>query len=296
MPNIKLTLAYDGSDYHGWQVQLDRPTIQAAVAEVLSRITQERIEVHGAGRTDAGVHALGQVAHFRTHSALALAQFARALNALLPPTVRVLAAEEVAADFHARHHAVAKTYSYRIYRGNIVPPFLWRYVWHYPYPLDEAAMGRAASLIQGEHDFASFAAPSGESTERHAGDREPTTVRTILSSELLACRNPVPLFSSAVGQSRGADTAPQSEEDYQLVYRIRGRSFLRYMVRKLVGTLVEVGRGRMTPDDLARLFALRDPSRSGPTAPPQGLFLEAVEYSTADESASEAAFGSGAAV
>jgi tRNA pseudouridine38-40 synthase len=296
MRTLKLTIEYDGTRLVGWQRQAGGRSAQGLVEEAITRLEGGPVTVEGAGRTDAGVHALGQVAHFRTHSALALAQFARALNALLPPTVRVLAAEEVAADFHARHHAVAKTYSYRIYRGNIVPPFLWRYVWHYPYPLDEAAMGRAASLIQGEHDFASFAAPSGESTERHAGDREPTTVRTILSSELLACRNPVPLFSSAVGQSRGADTAPQSEEDYQLVYRIRGRSFLRYMVRKLVGTLVEVGRGRMTPDDLARLFALRDPSRSGPTAPPQGLFLEAVEYSTADESASEAAFGSGAAV
>src|SRR5713101_1088012 len=148
MHNIKLTLAYDGSDFHGWQVQRGQPTIQVALTDVVRKLTGEKLTVHGAGRTDAGVHAAGQVAHFKTHSELTPAEFERAFNALLPPAIRVLAAEEVGPEFHARWQAQAKTYHYRIYRGRVVPPFEWRYVLHYPYPLDLPAMAAAAGSLR----------------------------------------------------------------------------------------------------------------------------------------------------
>lgn len=273
MRNIKLTLAYDGTDYCGWQVQPGKPTIQGALNDVLRKITQERITVHGAGRTDAGVHAKGQVAHFRTESALTPLEFQRALNALLPPAVRVHTAHEVDERFHARHQAVAKTYVYRIYRGAIVPPFVWRYVLHYPYALDEEAMRIAARLFEGEHDFTSFAAASGadEDGGERKGQRSP--VKTIFRSEVLV----VPPAAAGNGVARAL--ALQSDEPgHELVYVVRGRSFLRYMVRKMVGTLLEIGRGRMAPQDIAKLFELRDRSRSGPTVPPQGLCMHSVEY------------------
>ena len=249
MHNIKLTLAYDGTDFYGWQIQPERPTIQGLLVDVACKLAQERIMVHGAGRTDAGVHALGQVCHFKTQSHLTPIEFQRAFNALLPPTIRVVAAEEVEPDFHARRSAMAKTYRYRIYRGRIVPPFVWRYVLHYPYPLNEAAMMEAARLFEGEHDFTSFAAPSGAEDDDH----EHTTVRTILRSEL--------------------EHAPE-----ELAYVVRGRSFLRHMVRKMVGMLMDVGRGRLSPADVPKVFEMRDRSRSGPTVPPRGLCMESVEY------------------
>jgi len=249
MHNIRLTLAYDGTDFHGWQIQTGQPTIQGALTDVLRKITQENLAVHGAGRTDAGVHALGQVAHFKTRAELTTTEFQRAFNALLPPAIRVVAAEEVGPDFHARWQALAKTYHYRIYRGRVVPPFEWRYVLHYPYPLDVEAMRAAAQLFEGEHDFSSFAASSGSEED----DRERTTVRVIYRSEL-------------------------ADDGDLLTYMVRGRAFLRFMVRKMVGTLLDVGRGKLAPGDIPRLFELRDRSRSGPTVPPQGLCMMCVEY------------------
>jgi len=290
MHNIKLTLAYDGTDFHGWQIQRGQPTVQGMLAEVLRKITQEKITVYGAGRTDAGVHALGQVAHFKTQSALTPAEFRRALNALLPPTIRVPAAEEVGPDFHARWQALAKTYHYRIFRGGVVPPSEWRYVLHYPYPLDVAAMAEAARLFEGEHDFTSFAASSGSEDD----DRERTAVRAVYRSELLSCASSKigsqgGIRPDAVGRpdiARGG-AGPLASETEELVYMVRGRSFLRYMVRKIVGTLLDVGRGKLGVADIPRLFELRDRSRSGPTVPPQGLYLVSVEY--ADPTASLAA-------
>jgi len=267
MHNFKLTLAYDGSDFHGWQIQPGQRTIQGALTEVARQLTGERVMIHGAGRTDAGVHALGQVANFRTHSALDAAEFLRAFNALLPPTIRVLAAEEVAPEFHARWHALAKTYRYCISRAGIVSPFAWRYVLHYPFPLDEPAMMAAAPLFEGERDFSSFAASSGS----EAGNRERSPMRVIFRSELI--RRELP---GAPGDAPpGAADIPGGSE---LVYSVRGRSFLRHMVRKICGTLLEVGRGKLRPDDIAQLFELRDRSRSGPTLPPHGLYLVSVEY------------------
>lgn len=251
MRYFKLTIAYDGTDFHGWQIQAGKPTIQGEIAGVLERLTGERIQLHGSGRTDAGVHALGQVASFRSHSALAPAEFQRALNALLPPAIRIVAAEEVGPDFNARWSALGKTYRYRLYRGKVVPPFLWRYVLHYPFPLEEDRMREAAAHFVGLHDFSSFAASTGSEDD----DRERTREREIFSAELVR--------------------TPDQEE---LVFTVSGRSFLRYMVRKMVGTLLDVGRGRLTPDDILRLYELKDRSKSGPTAPPQGLVMVEVRH------------------
>src|SRR5579862_9648123 len=251
MRHLKLTIAYDGATFHGWQIQPGQPTIQGAIAEAASQITQEKIFIHGASRTDTGVHALGQVAHFKTQSALPSAEFQRALNALLPPTIRIVAAEEVGPTFHARWSARGKIYRYRIYRGKVVPPMIWRYVLHYPFPLDEEAMRDAALRFAGVHDFASFAASTGSEDD----DQERSTERDVYSAELVRTAN--------------------GEE---LIFTVSGRSFLRYMVRKMVGTLLDIGRGKLVPDDIERLFELKDRSKSGPTVPAQGLVMVAVQH------------------
>jgi tRNA pseudouridine38-40 synthase len=254
MRYLKLTIAYDGTDFHGWQMQTGKPTIQGEIVAVLRRLTQENIAIHGSGRTDAGVHALGQVASFRTQTALTTDELQRALNALLPPAIRIVAAEETGPDFNARWSARAKTYRYRLYRGKVVPPMIWRYVLHYPFPLDEDSMRDAAARFVGSHDFASFAASTGSEDD----DKERSTVREVYGTELV-----------------------RSQDNQELVFTVRGRSFLRYMVRKLVGTLLDVGRGRLTPEDIDKLFALKDRSKSGPTVPPQGLCMVSVEHEEA---------------
>src|SRR6202022_804791 len=171
MRYFKLTIAYDGTDFHGWQVQTNKPPIQGEITNILGRLTQERLLLYGAGRTDAGVHALGQVASFKTASILSASEFQRALNALLPPTIRIVASDEVGPTFHARWSARGKTYQYRIYRGKVVPPMIWRYVLHYPFPLEEEAMRDAAARFAGTHDFASFAASTG--SEEDEKERSP---------------------------------------------------------------------------------------------------------------------------
>ncbi len=251
MQTIKLTIAYDGADFHGWQLQPGLPTIQGALHEAIRQITQEPITIHGASRTDAGVHALGQVAHFKTHSTLDAQEIQRGMNALLPPSVRIVSAQEVGQDFHARWLAQGKTYRYRICRGDVLPPFDYRRALHYPWPLDEAAMSAAARLFEGQHDFTSFAASTGSEED----DKDRDTQRVIHSSEIVR--------------------EPDRDE---IAYVVRGRSFLRYMVRKIVGTLIEVGKGRLAPSDIPEIFAARDRSRSGPTVPPEGLYLVALEY------------------
>lgn len=251
MRNFKLTIAYDGTDFHGWQFQASKPTIQGEIVAVLRRVTQENVQLLGAGRTDAGVHALGQVGTFRTQSALSALEFQRALNALLPPAIRIIGAEEKGPNFNARWSAKGKTYRYRIYREKVVPPMLWRYVLHYPFPLDETAMKEAAARFAGVHDFSSFAASTGSEDD----DKERNTVREIFSTELA-----------------------RSEDAQELWFTVHGQSFLRYMVRKMVGTLLEVGRGKLTPPDVDSLYALKDRSKSGPTVPPQGLFMVSVDY------------------
>jgi len=254
MRYFKLTIAYDGTDFHGWQVQTNRPTIQGEIASVLGRLTQERVFLHGAGRTDAGVHALGQVANFKTASTLSAGEFQRALNALLPPSIRIVGCDEVGPTFHARWSARGKTYRYRIYRGKVVPPMIWRYVLHYPFPLDEEAMRDGARRFAGVHDFASFAASTGSEDD----DQERTTERDIFSSEL-----------------------ERSTDGEELAFTVSGRSFLRYMVRKMVGTLLDIGRGKLKPDDIDRLYELKDRSKSGPTVPAQGLVMVEVRHDEA---------------
>lgn len=254
MRYIKLTIAYDGTDFHGWQIQANKPTVQGEIVAVLRRLTQENIQLHGTGRTDAGVHALGQVGSFRTQSALSSMEFQRALNALLPPTIRIVGSEETGPDFSARWSAKGKVYRYRIYRGKVVPPMLWRYVLHYPFPLDEEAMRDASARFVGTHDFSSFAASTGSEED----DKERNMEREIFSTEL----------------KRTAD----GEE---LWFTVHGRSFLRYMVRKMVGTLLDVGQGKLKAEDIDRLYELRDRSKSGPTVPPQGLFMVRVDHEEA---------------
>jgi tRNA pseudouridine38-40 synthase len=254
MRYFKLTIAYDGTDFHGWQTQANKPTVQGEIVSVLRRLTQENTQLQGAGRTDAGVHALGQVASFRTQSGLSALEFQRALNALLPPAVRIVDAEETGPDFSARWSATSKIYRYRIYRGRVVPPMLWRYVLHYPFPLDEAAMEEAASLFVGVHDFTSFAASTGSEDY----DKQRNMQREILATEL-----------------------KRTEDGEELWFTVHGRSFLRYMVRKMVGTLLEVGRGKLKPQDIERLYEMKDRSKSGPTVPPQGLCMVKVEHDEA---------------
>jgi tRNA pseudouridine38-40 synthase len=245
MRRIKLTLAYDGTDFHGWQVQPGLATIQGRLEQVFGEIEGRAVHVAGSGRTDAGVHALNQTAAVSLANPIPLDNLRRAVNRLLPPAIRVLDAKEAAPDFHPRYHAVAKTYEYRIFRGEVCPPLEWRYVHHYPYPLDVERMMALAPLIEGRYDFAAFAA---------ADDRQhESTVRTIFSSRLELAGD-------------------------HMFYRVSGSGFLKHMVRNIMGTLLEAGKGNL---DSAGLRAFLEPGsarRGGPTAPAKGLFLIRVDY------------------
>ena len=249
MRNLKLVLAYDGTDFSGWQVQPEAATIQGALALAIGRVTGEKVLPQGSGRTDAGVHALGQVATFATHSPIPPENLAVALNDILPSAIRVLEAAEVPAEFHARKSARAKTYRYRIYRGAVCPPFLARYVWHYPYPLDEDDDAGGAALVVGEHDFTSFAAVDPE----RGREEEVSNIRQIFVS-----------------------TWERQAEEF--VYTVRGNGFLHHMVRNLVGTFLLVGKGTLKAADLKRILRARSRSAAGATAPASGLCLVSVEY------------------
>jgi tRNA pseudouridine38-40 synthase len=263
MRALKITLAYDGADFHGWQAQPDRPTIQGALAEALERITGERVLPQGSGRTDAGVHALGQVACFTLKSPIPAGGLLIALNDALPPTIRVFAVDEAAPAFHPRRSARAKTYRYRIFRGDICPPFLARYVYHHPYPLHEPAMAQAAGCVVGEHDFTSFAAVDPERVRRVMDEEDETSnVRTIFDSAFQAVESGGP-----------------AQHDRELVYTVRGSGFLHHMVRNLVGLFLLVGKGTVKPEDVPRILQARSRSANpGATAPPGGLYLVNVEY------------------
>jgi tRNA pseudouridine38-40 synthase len=250
MRNLRLTLAYDGSEFSGWQVQPDTATIQGTLASAIGRITGEKVLPQGSGRTDAGVHALAQVATFSTESSVPAANFVKALNDILPPSIRILEVGEVAAEFHARKSAKAKTYRYRMHRAPICSPFLARYVWHFPYPLDEEAMTNAAASVIGEHDFTSFAAVD---PERGREENEVSNVRTVINSAWV-------------------------RDGEEFIYTVRGTGFLHHMVRNLVGTFVLVGKRTLGAEDLPRILAARDRAAAGPTAPAGGLCLVAVEY------------------
>jgi tRNA pseudouridine38-40 synthase len=254
MRNLKLVLSYDGSEFSGWQVQPDAATIQGTLASAIGRITGEKVLPQGSGRTDARVHALAQVATFATESSIPTGNFVKALNDILPAAIRVLEVAEVPPEFHARHSAQAKTYRYRIFRDSICPPFLARYVWHFPYPLDEDAMAKAARQVKGEHDFTSFAAVDPER------DREGEVPSNVTS-------NVRKVFSSTWQRQEG-----------ELVYTVRGSGFLHRMVRNLVGTFILVGKGTLQVEDVRRILEAKSRSAAGATAPASGLYLVEVEY------------------
>jgi tRNA pseudouridine38-40 synthase len=247
MRRIRITLAYDGTGYHGWQVQPGLATIQGALETALEQIEGRPVDVAGSGRTDAGVHALAQVAAFSIANPIPAGNLKKALNRLLPGEIRVLALEEAAADFHPRFQALAKTYEYRIWRGEVVPPFERRYVYHFPYPIHEERFIEAAPVFAGEHDFSAFAA----SDERDALGA--SKIRTIFESRAW------------------------SEGD-RLLYRVRGSGFLKHMVRNIVGTLLAAGKGNLTPDQIRALLQPGVEVKAGPSAPARGLFLAGVEY------------------
>jgi len=270
----KLTLAYDGTEFCGWQVQPGERTIQGELQQALGRVTGEIPLPQGSGRTDAGVHALAQVASFALRAPIPPENLRRALNRALPESIRVIEAKNVPNTFHARHSAVAKTYEYRVRLAKsgcegICSPFLARYVFAFPWPLDLNKLESAAQHFLGEHDFQSFAATDPDSTTRNEKitDSQPTdveqqhsTIRTVFSS-------------TWIKQETGdADL---------LIYRIRGNGFLHHMVRNLVGTMLDVGRGHLKAEAIPGIFAARSRSAAGPTAPARGLFLHSVDYEDA---------------
>ncbi|HLJ51383.1 MAG TPA: tRNA pseudouridine(38-40) synthase TruA [Bryobacteraceae bacterium] len=247
MRRIKITLAYDGSDFHGWQLQPGLPTIQATLEEVVSSIEGRPVHVAGSGRTDAGVHALAQVAAFSIDNPIPTMNLRKAMNRLLPWSIRVNSVEEVAHDFHPRFQAKAKTYEYRIWRPEVCPPFEHRYVHHHPYPLNVAWMIAAAPLLEGEHDFTAFAA----SDDRD--DLGGSKVRCVFSSRMTLAGD-------------------------RLVYRVRGSGFLKHMVRNIVGVLFEVGKGNLASGDITKRLEPGCLLPCGPAVPARGLFLISVEY------------------
>ena len=245
---LRLVLAYDGTDYVGWQRQSDGVSIQGLLEDALRPIEGADVTVHGAGRTDAGVHALGQVASFKLSAAtIDAVTLARALNAVLPLDLRVLRCEEAADDFHARFSATGKCYEYRIVNGPVASPFLRRYVWHVIPGLDLDAIRTASAALVGRHDFASF---------QGSGTAVVSSERTVRRLEWRAGGGP----------------------ETPLVMEIEGDGFLRHMVRNIAGTLIEIGLGRWPAQEIERILQSRDRSQSGTTAPPSGLFLARVLY------------------
>ena len=257
MRNFRLVVAYDGTDFHGWQRQPDASTVQGLLTQALEDILGEKVQLYGSGRTDAGAHALAQVANFKTGSKLPCENLGKALNDRLPPSVRVRKSAEVPADFHARYHVRQKTYQYRIWRDKFCPPFLWRYVYHHSHPLDLETMRRAAKFLEGEFDFTSFAGSEGRNQQSGApaNRQERSRIRRIFVSRFVI--------------------RPASS---MLIYQVTGSGFLHHMVRNIVGTLLEVGRGRMRAEDIPRILAARDRPRAGPTVPAKGLVLVRVDY------------------
>jgi tRNA pseudouridine38-40 synthase len=280
MTDWKLILAYDGTPFHGWQIQPALATIQGILSDAIDRTIGERVLPQGSGRTDTGVHALAQVASFTLAAPIPAANLHRALNRCLPPSIRVLSVSHAPPGFHARHSALRKTYEYRIFplkpsaddpvphssqphrdeRANscndlnlICPPILAPYVWPCPWPLDLGALNRGSAQVLGTHDFTSFAASDPDLAARTSESGPPANVRTVTHSAWHADGN-------------------------LLIYRVTATGFLHHMVRNLVGTFVQCGAHRLPPKSIPTILAARNRSAAGPTAPPTGLFLANVEY------------------
>ena len=271
MTTFKITLAYDGTNYVGWQRQASGTSVQGVIEGALRELDGREVVLHGAGRTDAGVHALGQVASCALHRAMESGVLRRALNARLPRDVRVVLAEEVAPDFHARFLARAKSYRYRIYNADVMSPFERHYAWHVGGRLDVEAMDSAARLLEGRHDFAAFQTAPG--TTR-------TTERTVTRSRVTRTR--ISATEGTEDTEQRTDSALRVPRALRggdvIVCEITGDGFLRHMVRAIVGTLVDIGRGRWSIGEMREVLASRDRGRAGPTAPACGLFLVGVEY------------------
>jgi tRNA pseudouridine38-40 synthase len=243
--NIKLLIEYDGTNYQGWQVQPKGPTIQGILEEKIGLLTGQPVQLFGSGRTDSGVHALGQVAHFKTQSQMDIHTIQRALNSLLPHDIVIQKAEEVDEGFHARKHSKSKIYEYRILNRNLRSAFHRGYVWHIPQKLNLTEMKKATQSLIGEHDFSAF---------RTVGSPTRTTVRRVIRAEW----------------KRGRDGL--------IRFEIEANGFLKQMVRSIIGTLVEIGKGRMEASEIREILNSRDRKEAGPTAPAQGLFLKEVKY------------------
>ena len=244
MRNLKLTIAYDGTDFHGWQIQPNLPTIQGVLQDALQKLFNHDVAITGSGRTDAGVHAHAQVANVHTIRTMESGAVIRGANALLPATIRILEAQDVDESFHARHSARKKTYEYRVWREPIVSPFESRYVYAFRYPLDSDAMDKAGRCFLGAHDFTSFCATATEVEDR---------VRLIYEAEWRRTKQ-------------------------EWIFTISGNGFLQYMVRTIVGTLLYVGAGKLRPEQIHEILAARDRTRAGPCVPARGLHLMQVEY------------------
>ena len=244
LSTLRMVLHYRGTRYSGWQRQPDQLTIQGSLEQAFEKILGSTVNVISAGRTDAGVHARGQVAHCQVSSSIETKKIRRSLNAVLPPDIRVFHLRKAPSGFHARKHALRKRYEYRIYNGPVISPFLNDYVLHVPSKLDFKKMYQASLLLEGLYDFSSFAASSCSTVNK---------IRRISSSIMLR---------------RGL----------MITYRVEGDGFLHHMVRNIVGTLMQVGFGKINVDDISVLLAARDRSKAGPTAPPQGLCLVRVFY------------------
>ena len=282
MPLWKAILSYDGTHLHGWQIQPTLPTVQGHLADALARITGEHVLPQGSGRTDAGVHALGQVASFTLATLIPAVNLRRALNHILPPSIRILSVELATPPFHARHSATSKTYEYRIFPqggftpsslrlqhnagGRICSPMLAPFVWDCPLPLSLAALQQAANSILGTHDFTSFAAARSSALDPVRPLRQP-------ADPLPHYPETPPTPCRTIHASAWSHTA-----DGLLVYRITGSGFLHHMVRNLVGTFVLASSSRLAPDSIPGILQARDRSAAGPTAPASGLFLVEVHY------------------
>jgi tRNA pseudouridine38-40 synthase len=316
---FKLTLAYDGTDFSGWQIQPGKLTIQGELQAALGRITGESPLPQGSGRTDAGVHALAQVASFSLNANIPPENLLRALNRTLPPSIRILTSSTMPGTFHARHSAIAKTYEYRVFCEAICPPFLARYVHMCPWSMDVEALQSSARLFQGRHNFLSFAATDPDLTSRTPesnkslpaaekriravgrgfipGVSQIEAIRAlapeVCASNLEPDNQPSPADLAAADSLLLSPTAirtiysstwheQKSESGNLLIYRVRGSGFLHHMVRNLVGTMLDIGRNRLSVDEIPKILAACSRSAAGPTAPAQGLFLHSVEYGDAD--------------